>query len=134
MRILLLVMAAAAICLGVTTGCERTVGGTVAMTTQPGPTTTRPWTTSARPTTSAPTNTAPTSEVPAPANASTMTCREYSQLDDATRLAVLRAILADEQGMFPGGSEDIAKTVADAMCQFLPDSTVKELLLGEPPR
>lgn len=62
-----------------------------------------------------------------------MTCHEYNALDDATRLAVLRAILADQNSMFPKGQEDMVKTVADAMCQFLPDSTVSELLAGSPP-
>src|SRR5215211_1747636 len=100
-RMHLLVVAVALICLGLITGCERTTGGTVAMTTEPGPaTTTRSTTTTSRPTTSVPTRTSPTSEVPAPPNASTMTCSEYSDLDEATQLAVLRAILADENTMF----------------------------------
>jgi hypothetical protein len=62
-----------------------------------------------------------------------MTCHEYNGLDDATRLAVLRAILTDKNSMFPKGQEDMVKTIADAMCQFLPDSTVSELLAGSPP-
>ena len=135
------VAAAALICLGLVTGCHRTVPGTVAMTTQPGaasttaaPTTTgRPSTTTSRPTTS-PSRTSPTAEVPAPANAKTMKCTEYDKLDEATQLAVIRAILTDEHSVFPKGNEDLAKTIVDSICQFLPNSTVSEVLTGAPPR
>ena len=36
-------------------------------------------------------------EVPAPPNALTMTCSEYTDFDEATQLAVIRAILAQER-------------------------------------
>lgn len=134
MRTNLRVMAAAVIFVGLASGCERTTAGNVAMTTQPGTSTsTRPSTTILRPTPSAPSRTSSIPEVPAPPNATTMTCHEYNGLDDATRLAVLRAILTDKNSMFPKGQEDMVKTIADAMCQFLPDSTVSELLAGSPP-
>jgi hypothetical protein len=128
-------MLAAVICLGMTTGCERTVPGTVAMTTQPGPTTTRPSTTKSRPT-AAPTRTSsPTSEVPAPANALTMTCKEFTGLDDATQKAVVKAIL-DQEKDNPFGTlgTEFAESIASTMCEFLPDSTVREVLMGSPPR
>ncbi len=35
-------------------------------------------------------------EVPAPPNALTMKCSEFNKLDEATQLAVIRAILAEE--------------------------------------
>lgn len=136
MRTDLRVVAAVLVSLGLATGCERTIAGNVAMTTEPGTSTfTQPSATTS-PSTSSPTESpstsSPTSEVPAPPNALTMTCRDYLALDDATKLAVIRAIIADQHSMFPKGNEDIAKTMADATCQFLPDSTVSQLL-GSPP-
>ena len=135
MRIHLLAVATAALCVGLATGCERTVPGTVAMTTQPGATTAqRPSTTTSRPTALAPTRTSsPTSTVPAPANAVTMSCKDYNGLDDATRTAVVRAIL-DQEKDSPFGmlGEDFAVSMATTMCQFLPQSTVREVLVGSP--
>jgi hypothetical protein len=127
MRTHLRVAAAALVVLGVATGCERTTPGTVAMTTQPGPqTTTR--TTMPRP----PTTDTPVPEVPAPPNALTMTCREFNELDEPTRLAVIRAILADQNSVL-GQNIEIARALAESVCQFLPDSTVNEILLGGSP-
>jgi hypothetical protein len=133
-------LAAAVLCLGLAVGCERTVPGTVAMTTQPGPAqpapTTRP--TAKRPATprptTAPTPTSPTSEVPAPANALTMTCKEFMGLDEPAQKAVVKAILTEEKNS-PFGmlGEDFATSMATTMCPFLPDSTVHELLMGTPP-
>ena len=62
-----------------------------------------------------------------------MKCSEYSELDDATQLAVLRAILADQHSILGEGNDEIAKAIADPMCQFMPESTVRELLGGSPP-
>ena len=140
------VTAAALILLGVT-ACQRTTEGSVAMTTQPGP-----------PLTSLPRPTVPSTEipglpgipglpdieipglpntdlpeVPAPPNATTMSCSEYVGLDDATKLAVIRAILAAEENP-PGEEAELAALfMADAMCQLLPDSEVNEVLIGMPP-
>ncbi|HZA12221.1 hypothetical protein [Mycobacterium sp.] len=137
MRTHLRVIAAVVICLGVATGCQRTTGGTVAMTTEPGPPiSARPSTTTSRPTALPPTRRpSPTSEVPPPPNATAMTCKNFSGLDDATRRAVVKAIL-DEQKDSPFGmlGPDFAQSMATTMCQFMPDSTVKEVLTGAPPR
>ena len=108
--------------------CVKTVDGSVAMTTEPGPPITSP--TATRPT--SPTTTE-TSEVPAPANAKTMTCEEFSSLDKETRLAVVKEILAEENSMFGPLGEEFAEQMASSMCQFLPDKTVAEVLLGSPP-
>ena len=64
-----------------------------------------------------------------------MTCKDFSGLDDATRRAVVKAIL-DEQKDSPFGmlGPDFAQSMATTMCQFMPDSTVKEVLTGAPPR
>ena len=141
--------AAAVILVGLATGCERTTTGTVAMTTQPGPpltSTTRPPTTTLPglpgipipnlpniPFPGLPSNTnVPT--VPAPPNADTMTCKEFTGLDEATRLAVIRAILAKENNPLGPNGEGIGQMLAEAACQFLPNATVSEVLMGTPPR
>ncbi len=71
-------------------------------------------------------------DVPAPPNATTMTCEEYADLDEATQKAVIRAILGGE-----GGTNDTAEMtamlLAGAMCQFMPDLTVSDVVSGSPP-
>ncbi|MHA3018850.1 hypothetical protein ACXPWS_01095 [Mycobacterium sp. BMJ-28] len=117
-------------------GCARTTEGSVAMTTVPGPalstTTSAPGTTTrARPSTpGSPRTSVP--DVPAPPGALTMTCRDYTSLDEATQKAVVNAILQQEQSILSPDNIDVAKTLADAVCQFLSDSTVSEVLLGGP--
>jgi hypothetical protein len=137
------VAAAALILLGLTTGCERTTPGTVAMTTEPGPpvtTTTRTPSTTLPgfpniplPDIELPTPNTDLPEVPAPPNALTMTCSEYTDLDEATQLAVIRAILAQEENPLGPEDEMVALLMADAMCQFLPDAVVNEVVLGGSP-
>ena len=73
-------------------------------------------------------------EVPAPPNALTMTCSEYNDLDEATQLAVVRAILAEQQNRRGTEDETVAVIMASTMCQFLPSAVVKEVVLGEAPR
>ena len=135
--------AAALILLGLTTGCQRTTEGSVAMTTEPGP----PLTSSPRtpstglpglpgfpiPDIPLPTRNTDLPEVPAPPNALTMTCSEFSDLDEATRLAVIRAILASEDNPLGPNGESVGQMLAEAACQFLPDATVNEVLLGGSP-
>jgi hypothetical protein len=140
------VTAAALILAGLATGCQRTTEGTVAMTTEPGP-----------PLTSAPTTRTPSTglpglpnipipgieipglpntdlpEVPAPPNALTMTCSEYNDLDEATQLAVIRAILAQEGNPLGPEDEMVALLMANSMCQFLPDAVVSDMVLGGSP-
>ena len=94
-----------AIVLGLTTACQRTTEGTVAQTTEPGPPLpSAPTTTSGRPgipglpeipgipipNIPLPTRNTNVPEVPAPPNATSMTCGEYNDLDEATRVAVVR--------------------------------------------
>jgi len=62
-----------------------------------------------------------------------VTCQEYVDLDEANRTAVVDEILKDETAVLSPGDAEIAKTLADAVCTFLPDSTVAEILLGETP-
>ena len=140
-------MAGAVLILAATTaGCERTTPGTVAMTTQPGPPITS--------TTRAPTTTVPglpgipmpsipipgfpgntnVPVVPAPPNALTMKCSEFNKLDEATRLAVIRAILAQENNPLGPNGESVGQMLVEAACQFLPQATVSEVLMGTPPR
>ncbi len=141
--------AAALILLGLATGCSRTTEGTVAMTTEPGPPIASPTRTPSTaepglpglpgipipdiPIPGFPRNT-DVPEVPAPPNAETMTCEEFSGLDEATRLAVIRAILAKENNPLGPNGESVGQILAEAACQFLPDATVSEVLMGSPPR
>jgi hypothetical protein len=113
-------------------GCDRTTEGTVAMTTEAGP----PLQSStSRPTPSSPRTTLPrtSSTAPPPGDALSITCKEYVGLDEASRTAVVQEILKDQTSVLSPGDADIAKTLADAVCTFLPDSTVAEILLGETP-
>jgi hypothetical protein len=146
MRTHVLVAGAALILAGLTAGCERTTPGTVAMTTQPGPPINSPSTKT--PTTvpglpgipipdipipGFPRNT-DVPVVPAPPNALTMTCTDFNKLDEATRLAVIRAILAQENNPLGPNGESVGQMLAEAACQFLPQATVSEVLMGKPPR
>jgi len=146
MRTHALVAGAALILAGLTAGCERTTPGTVAMTTQPGPPINSPSTKT--PTTvpglpgipipdipipGFPRNT-DVPVVPAPPNALTMTCTDFNKLDEATRLAVIRAILAQENNPLGPNGESVGQMLAEAACQFLPQATVSEVLMGKPPR
>ena len=55
-----------------------------------------------------------------PSDSLTMTCEQYSDLDADTQLAVIDAILAQEGSVLGPQNAEIAKTLADAVCQFLP--------------
>jgi hypothetical protein len=133
MRTRVLVAAATFVVAGAIAGCDRTTGGTVAMTTEAGPSTRI--STSSRPTTSAPRTSTPrtSSNAPPPGGALAVTCEEYVDLDKAGQTAVIEEILKDEKSVLSPGDAEIAKTLADAVCTFLPDSTVSEILLGETP-
>ncbi|WP_374158538.1 hypothetical protein ACEWX3_01750 [Mycobacterium sp. G7A2] len=134
-----------AIVLGLTTACQRTTEGTVAQTTEPGPPLpSAPTTTSGRPgipglpeipgipipNIPLPTRNTNVPEVPAPPNATTMTCGEYNDLDEATRVAVVREILAQENNPLGPDGEFVGQILADAACQFLPGARVSEILMG----
>lgn len=145
MKTHLRVTAAALILLGVTTACTRTTEGSVAMTTEPGPplTTSRPTVPSIPgmpdfpnipiPDLPLPTRNTDVPEVPPPPNALTMTCEEFNGLDEATRVAVVRAILEQENNPLGPNGEGVGQMLVEAACQFLPNATVNEVLLGSPP-
>jgi hypothetical protein len=146
MRTHVLVVAGAALILaGLTAGCERSTPGTVAMTTQPGP----PLTTTRTPSTTVPglpgipipdipfpgfPKNTDVPVVPAPPNALTMTCGEFNKLDEATRLAVIREILKQKNNPLGPNGESVGQMLVEAACQFLPQATVSEVLMGKPPR
>jgi hypothetical protein len=137
------VAAMALIVLGATTACQRTTEGSVAMTTEPGPpmtsTTRAPSTTMPGlpgipiPDIPLPTRNTDVPVVPAPPNALTMTCEEFNDLDEATRVAVVREILKQENNPLGPDGEGVGQMLVEAACQFLPDATVNEVLLGSPP-
>jgi hypothetical protein len=137
--------ASALIVVGLAAGCSRTTEGTVAMTTEPGPPISSGDTETGQPTIPGlpdfelpdipglpgfPGNDVP--DVPAPANAQTMTCEEYTGLDEATQKAVVKAIL-NKDGVTDETAELTAMLMAGAMCQFMPDLTVSEVVSGSPP-
>jgi hypothetical protein len=124
--------AAALILAGVLAGCSRTTTGTVAMTTEPGAPLTTSRTPGSRPSLPRlPTSTAPRTPNPnAPADSLTMTCEQYNALDEDTKLAVVGEIVNEEGSLFGGEGAEIAKTLADAMCQILPSAKVSEVLMG----
>jgi hypothetical protein len=145
MRTHVWVAGAALILVGVTAGCERTTPGTVAMTTQPGPpinsTPTRPTTLPGLPGIPIPNIPIPgfpgntnVPVVPAPPNALTMQCTDFNKLDQATQLAVIRAILTQQNNPLGPNGESVGQMLAEAACQFLPQATVSEVLMGSPPR
>jgi hypothetical protein len=124
--------AAALITVGVLAGCSKTTTGTVAMTTEPGPTTMR--SSKPTPTPGSPTSSAPsTPGAPAPDDAMTMTCKEYSDLDKDTQQAVIDEIIGQEGSLIGPENAELAKTLADATCGFLPDAVLSEILFGGPP-
>jgi hypothetical protein len=126
------VVATAVMCLGLA-ACVKTTGGSVAMTTEPGgstPTSTTASTTASRPSR---TSTSSTSEVPAPPGAMTMTCKDFIKLDEPTRLAVVREILKGDNSAFGPLGDNFSETMANTMCEFMPDRTIREILTGSPP-
>ncbi|HEV7854786.1 MAG TPA: hypothetical protein VGP27_25985 [Mycobacterium sp.] len=151
MRSHLRVTAAALIFVGLAAGCSRTTEGAVAQTTEPGPPIESPTRTRSAepgfpsipglpnipglpqiPGLPMPGNTN-VPEVPAPANWKTMTCSEYTKLDEAGQRAVIKAILEDSgQGQTPE-SQMVAALMATTMCGFLPSAVVKEVVLGGSP-
>jgi hypothetical protein len=138
------VTAAALILVGVTTACQRTTEGSVAMTTEPGPpiasSTRTPSTTIPGlpglpiPNLPIPTRNTDVPVVPAPPNALSMTCEEFNDLDEATRVAVIREILKQEDNPLGPDGESVGQMLVEAACQFLPQATVSEVLMGTPPR
>jgi hypothetical protein len=145
MRTHVWVAGAALILACLTAGCERTTPGTVAMTTQPGPpiasTTRTPTTVPGLPGIPIPDIQIPgfprntdVPVVPAPPNALTMQCSEFNKLDEATRLAVIRAVLAEKNNPLGPNGESVGQMLVEAACQFLPQATVSEVLVGTPPR
>lgn len=137
------------IALGLLTGCGRSTDGTVAMTTEPGPPlSSEPTTTRDRgipglpqipglpditiPSFPMPGQESDVPDVPAPPDALTMKCSEFNELDTANRKAVVNAILEGEDSILGPENVDIARSLAEAVCQFMTDSTVSEVLLGGP--
>ena len=145
LRVTVTALIGLAIVLGLTTACQRTTEGTVAQTTEPGPPLPSAPTTTGRapaipglpeipgipiPNIPLPTRNTDVPEVPAPANSTTMTCGEYNELDEATRVAVVREILAQENNPLGPDGEFVGQILADAACQFLPGARVSEILMG----
>lgn len=137
------VTAAVLLLVGVTTACGRTTEGSVAMTTEPGPPLNSPTPRASPsipglpdiglPNIPLPTRNTDVPVVPAPPNALSMKCEEYTGLDEATQVAVIREILKQENNPLGPDGEGIGQMLVDAACQFLPSATVNEVLMGKPP-
>ena len=110
--------ATAFVAVGVLAGCARTTPGTVAMTTEPGPDTYL---------------TTPSTPGSPPGGALSVTCSQYLQLDVATQTELIQEILQNGSSVLSPGDAEVAKTLADAVCTFLPQSSVADILLGETP-
>jgi hypothetical protein len=112
---------AALLAAGAVAGCARTVPGTVAMTTEPG------FSTSTSTPRSSPGG-------PGPAEAQTMTCQEFAALDEDAQSEVILEILGDLGPVIGDEDGERMRLAADALCQFMPGNIVlSELLLGGSP-
>jgi hypothetical protein len=60
-----------------------------------------------------------------------ISCRDYLRLDEAAQTEIIAEIMK-KQGSVLDGAPDVTKQLADAVCQFLPKSTVQEILVGGP--
>lgn len=94
--------ATALIAVSLLTGCTRTTTGTVAQTTEPG---------------------APLLD------AQTITCQEYGGLDDPSKLEVVGELVGKDNPLGSKGAQ-VAKSLADAICQYVPDARLSEILVG----
>lgn len=101
------VTAAMLIAVALTTGCVRTTPGTVAQTTEPRP--------------------------PGP-DPQTVTCSEYLELDEDVKISVIEEIVSGGDTPFGQRSGVVAKTLADTLCELLPQAPLSRLLMGGPPR
>ncbi|MBO0681145.1 hypothetical protein JRC04_27090 [Mycolicibacterium sp. S2-37] len=84
-------------------GCTRTTTGTVAQTTEPGPPL---------------------------VNAQSMTCAEYTELDEQSQLAAVEELVGSQRNPLGSQGVVVAKTLADAICEYLPAARLSEILLG----
>jgi hypothetical protein len=88
---------------GLLAGCTQTVTGTVAQTTEPGP--------------------------PVP-DAQSVTCKEYTALDEGSQIAIVGELMKGGSGEMERQRTVVAKTLADAICKYLPDARLSEILVG----
>jgi len=129
MRTRVQVAAAALLVAGAVGGCSQTVPGTVAMTTEPGASTS---TRGSSPSTSPRTTTPGTPG--APGVAQTITCGEFMEMTPEDQAAVIGEIFGNYGDMVGTDEMDTMRMAADAMCQFLPkDIALNDILLGGSP-
>ncbi|WP_422743977.1 hypothetical protein ACN27E_19650 [Mycobacterium sp. WMMD1722] len=84
-------------------GCTRTTTGTLAQTTEPGPPL---------------------------LNAQSMTCAEYTELDEQSQLTVVSELVGTQRNPLGSRGVAVAKTLADAICEYVPAARLSEILLG----
>ncbi len=95
--------AVALVTAGLLAGCTQTVTGTVAQTTEPGP--------------------------PVP-DAESVTCKEYTTLDEGAQIAIIGELMDAGSGQRGEQRTVVAKTLADAICKYLPAARLSEILVG----
>lgn len=64
----------------------------------------------------------------------TITCSDYLKLDQDAQSAVVEEIVSQDESILGPGDVEIAKSLADALCSFLPQSVVSQILLGGIPQ
>jgi hypothetical protein len=86
-------------------------------------------------TTEGPANPPPSSAAaaPVPPDAMTMTCEEFTKLDQPARLGVTRTILVAEGGAPGQPTPEMAEGMVNAICLTVPKQTVRGVLTGAPP-
>lgn len=126
-------VAAAALIASGLVGCSRTVEG---MATTAGTPDSTAETRIAPPSTrsSAPRSTpSRTPSAGPPGDVMTMTCADYNDLAVADKQAAIEEIIAQGGSSAPPDAVDVAKGLADIMCQFMPDQVLSDVLLGLSP-
>ena len=133
-------MATALLAVGVAAGCSTTVPGTVAMTTEPGfSTSTRGSSPSTSPRTSSPRTSSPRTATPGtpsapPGDAQSVTCGQFIELAPEDQTATLTEVMGVPPEGSPTEEMEMLRISFDALCQFSPaDITLGELLAGGPP-
>jgi hypothetical protein len=126
--------AAALLLAGAVAGCAHTVTGTVAMTTEPGASSTSTPRTSTPRTSTPGTSTPRTPSDAPPGDAQSVTCGEFVKMDPSTQASVIDEILGEFGPSMSGDNAEAMRIAADAMCQILPkDVVLNDILMGGSP-
>jgi hypothetical protein len=70
---------------------------------------------------------------PKPVDAKTMSCGEFTKLDQAARVAVVKELTGKPTAEVGPQNAEAVEPMATAMCKSMPDHKVAELILAPPP-